>query len=157
LRTIVKPYRGAFLWLALVLSLGTACFGAQQTYAYVVPTLRALVPGLPPGWLYGLHAALRKLAHFTEYAVLAVLWLRAFRLHARLGLNAAVGAALAGCLACAGVDEAHQAWVPGRTAAVRDVALDTLGALTALLIVVRVQQSGGAPPLKVTVPAKPVA
>jgi VanZ family protein len=154
---IVKPYRGALLWLALVLSLGTAYFGAQQTHAYVVPVLRALVPGLPPTWLYGIHAALRKLAHFTEYAVLAVLWLRAFRHHARLGLNAAVGAALALCLVCAGVDEAHQAWVPGRTAAVRDVALDSLGALTALLIVVRVQQQGTAKSLEVTAPAKPVA
>lgn len=85
--------------------------------------------------LKGLHAALRKLAEFVEYGILALFWLRAFRFRSRLGLRQASWAALAMCLACAILDEVHQARVPGRHGSVEDVVLDPLGAAAALTIV----------------------
>jgi VanZ family protein len=100
-----------------------------------MPLLHTLVPWLSASALEGLHAAVRKLAHFVEYAILALLWLRAFRFRSRLDLRQASWAALAMCLACAIVDEVHQARVPGRHGTVEDVVLDTLGAAAALMIV----------------------
>lgn len=71
---------------------------------------------------------LRKGAHMAEYAVLFVLSRRAF---VRSG---ALRPGLYALMLCAGyacTDEWHQAFVPGRGPSIRDVMIDTLGALTA--------------------------
>jgi VanZ family protein len=61
---------------------------------------------------------LRKLAHMTEYAILAALLLRALR-------RAAPAALLA--IAYAASDELHQHFVSGRHASPVDVAIDAVG------------------------------
>jgi VanZ family protein len=66
---------------------------------------------------------LRKCAHMTEYAILAVLLLRATR---------SPRAALALAFAYAVTDEIHQHFVSGRHASPVDVAIDTAGALIGL-------------------------
>lgn len=76
----------------------------------------------------------RKCAHMTEYAALAVLalyWLFSFDLSYRLrcGIAAAI------CAAYAAGDEFHQRFVPGRSGELRDVLVDTAGALLGLLFV----------------------
>jgi VanZ family protein len=63
---------------------------------------------------------LRKLAHFTEYAILGALLARATR-------RSWVALVLAALYAAS--DEVHQTFVEGRHGAVRDVAIDTVGAL----------------------------
>jgi VanZ family protein len=68
---------------------------------------------------------LRKLAHMTEYAVLALLLLRATRSYA-WALALAVG------YAC--TDEFHQTFVRGRHGSPIDVAIDGLGALIGLAV-----------------------
>jgi VanZ family protein len=77
---------------------------------------------------------LRKLAHVTEYFVLAALLLRALR---RSGLDGAVPVAIAAALAYAASDEWHQSFVPGRTATPRDVAIDGAGIALAALAATR--------------------
>jgi VanZ family protein len=67
---------------------------------------------------------LRKVAHTTEYAILAVLLARA------LGREAP---ALAIGIAYAASDELHQAFVRGRHASPIDVAIDIVGLLVGLL------------------------
>jgi hypothetical protein len=62
-----RPVRLALLWLALVLFLGSAYFGTQQTG----PVVRALVPWMSASTFRTTHAVLRKVSHFVEYAVLA--------------------------------------------------------------------------------------
>lgn len=69
----------------------------------------------------------RKLAHMTEYAILALLATYALRLQLeppRLWLWAWIG-----CVLYAATDEWHQSFVPGRGASVLDVGIDSLGAL----------------------------
>ena len=129
---IGKGFRLAILWLAVVLLLGTAHFGPQQTQRHLVPMLRVVA-----AWIgvQTMHAAVRKLSHFTEYALLALFWLRALRAHRRLGLQAAFWVTLAVCVSCAIVDEVHQTQVPGRHGSAGDVVLDSLGALAMLIIV----------------------
>ena len=68
---------------------------------------------------------LRKGAHMTEYAVLALLLVRA------LGREAP---ALAFGVLYAASDELHQAFVRGRHASPIDVAIDTVGLLIGLLV-----------------------
>jgi VanZ family protein len=78
---------------------------------------------------------LRKGAHMTEYAVLAVLLLRAIDREAP---------ALALGILYAASDEVHQGFVRGRHASPVDVAIDTVGLLIGLLAWRRLQSPHGA-------------
>jgi VanZ family protein len=71
---------------------------------------------------------LRKGAHMTEYAILAVLLWRALRNEL---------AALAVAIAYAGTDELHQTFVRGRHGSPVDAAIDALGAAIGLLVLLR--------------------
>jgi VanZ family protein len=68
---------------------------------------------------------LRKLAHTTEYAVLAILFQRALE---RPSL------AFACTVAYAATDELHQHFVRGRVGSPIDVGIDSVGALVGLLV-----------------------
>ncbi len=74
----------------------------------------------------------RKGAHFSAYALLGALIFQAMRpvRDKRIRSGAAVGLS---CLYSVS-DEIHQTFVPGRSGEVRDVLIDTGGALTAVLI-----------------------
>jgi VanZ family protein len=75
----------------------------------------------------------RKAAHFTEYFILYVLLYRAINRKENLNIKVFIWAILIVFLyACS--DEFHQAFVPGRGPAFRDVLVDTCGGLTAFLI-----------------------
>ena len=75
----------------------------------------------------------RKAAHFTEYFILFILLYRAIRVEKNAGIKAFTYSILIVFLyACS--DEFHQAFVPGRGPAFRDVMVDTCGGLTAFLI-----------------------
>ena len=73
---------------------------------------------------------LRKLAHASEYAILAMLLTRALA-----DLPAFLGA-----FAFAITDELHQALVPGRSARPLDVAIDVTGALLGLMLLRRLRR-----------------
>ena len=122
------------LWLLVVLFLGSAHFGAQQTWALALPFLKPLAPWATTAELRAMHMLLRKLAHLSEYAVLALLWLRALRVGRHLSMRTACWAALLLCVSVAFVDEAHQATLQTRTGSAFDLLLDTLGALMVLMI-----------------------
>ena len=68
----------------------------------------------------------RKCAHATEYAILAVLLLRA---------TGSFAWAFAMTVAYAGTDELHQTFVRGRHGSPVDVAIDAAGALVGLAAV----------------------
>src|SRR5262249_42078641 len=76
----------------------------------------------------------RKAAHFTEYAILfTVLYLAGRAWLTRLSPGWLMFWCWIGCVLWAVGDEFHQIFVPGRTPAVHDVMLDSLGAFTAWL------------------------
>ena len=82
-----------------------------------------------------LYVASRKLAHFTEYALLVALWWRALR--TKLSHHQALVLAFAIAVLYAVTDELHQTLVSGRAGKPLDVGIDTAGALTAVWLIVR--------------------
>jgi VanZ family protein len=112
-RRVASTWLPPLVWMALIFALS-----AQHGGGHLAPA----------------EVALRKLAHVAEYLVLALLLLRALR---RSGLAAAVPAAMAAALVYAAGDEWHQSFVPGRTATVRDVAIDGVGIALAALAATR--------------------
>ena len=117
----------AVLWAGLISVFSTQYFGESYTGGFIYPALKLILPYAAPETLVRIHHAIRKLAHLTEYAILAVLVWRAVEPGERRSLRGAL-LVLVACAAYAGIDEAHQLFVEGRTASMLDVAIDTAGA-----------------------------
>ncbi len=130
-RNFLVYWLPALLWTPAVLSFSSDPFSAEHTGA----VLKVVFGWMQPASFDLLHFAIRKLAHLGEYGLLALLWFRAWR-GPRLGWSLAwARSAFAICMAVAAIDEFHQSFVPSRTSAVHDVAIDCVGALVVLLIV----------------------
>jgi VanZ family protein len=95
-----------------------------------------LKPGMRPQTILSILIIMRKCAHVTEYAILALLLWRALRSAPTLRTKMSIvfGAVLLACVVFAVSDEFHQSFVKSRTPTVRDVLLDSAGALLGLLI-----------------------
>lgn len=108
---------------------------AEHTSRFIGPFLRWIYPTISPITILRVQLFIRKLAHVSEYAVLAVLLYRAVvhtTLKGRRALSAALVLVL--CATYAASDEFHQSFVPSRTASVRDVMIDICGATLALIL-----------------------
>ena len=79
------------------------------------------------------HHFVRKCAHFTEYAILGVTVVYAFGEKLKKAKRI-IPVALAICAFYAATDEFHQHFVPMRMGSVSDVLLDSVGALTGIVI-----------------------
>src|SRR5881397_3264302 len=93
-----------------------------------------LAPTATPAVVEAVHAVLRKLAHLSEYGILARLWFGSLLVHVDRTPRRASWLALTTCLACAFADEAHQSMLLTRVGSARDVVVDATGALTVLIV-----------------------
>ena len=141
MKSLLNKRKEIFLSLAIIWMLVIFVFSAQKSEEstklsngagrYVVTTVNEV---MDKGWdeekveeyALAIDHPVRKLAHATEYAILALLWFGA------LGskLQAVVIAFLYAC-----TDEFHQLFVPGRAGLFTDVLIDTSGAAVAMLVV----------------------
>jgi VanZ family protein len=120
-------------WVCFIFFASTASFSADNTSRIIRPLLLWLSPGISEASINQVHFLVRKAAHFTEYAVLALLAARAFSASPRRGLSRwwwLASFALVACVALS--DEFHQSFVPSRTASIYDSLLDMAGGATAL-------------------------
>lgn len=118
------------LWAGIIFFFSTEHFSAPQSSRILGPLLHWLFPDISPEQLSSAQFAIRKLGHWLEYFILAVLLYRA--LHAESGARSSVRPAawtMAFALIWAAADEFHQSLVPSRTASVVDVMIDGLGGL----------------------------
>jgi VanZ family protein len=119
--------------MAVILWLASDSGSAERTGRILLPVLRFMFPGASPLQLDALHGLARKLAHATEYALLAGLWLRAFVAGGATPWRTAAWRAGAIAVVWAVIDESFQATVTSRTGSPLDVAIDAAGALAVAL------------------------
>ena len=124
----------ALVWAAVISVFSTGAFTSDNTSHFIIPILRFFLPHAAPETLDFLHHIIRKCGHLTEYFILSMLILRGIRagekgLHLRWVLVTIL--IIAGYAA---LDEYHQSFVPGRTAAVGDVLIDTSGGIAAQIV-----------------------
>ncbi len=106
----------------------------------LVDILTTLLPAAPSAkeqqlLVRHLHGLVRKVAHGFNYFVLGCLAYQAFRFHSRSRKKAwLVAAAMFFCVTFAALDELHQVYVPGRSGELRDVVIDSGGALAGILL-----------------------
>lgn len=121
-QSALREWIPVIAWGAIIFTLSTSAFSAANTARTIDPVLRWLLPGITASSIDVAHMLIRKTAHFTEYGVL-------FWLLVRGPMADRPYTALMLCVAYALLDEGHQSFVPGRTASLYDVALDSTGAL----------------------------
>ena len=120
-------------WACFVLFASSASFSASNTSRIIRPLLLWLFPDISEASLACVHFLVRKAAHFSEYAVLALLAARAFRTSQREQLRRLWWLAAFALVACVAlVDEYHQSFLPSRTGTIYDSLLDMAGGATAL-------------------------
>jgi len=117
----------AIVWAAVISMFSTRYFTSENTATIFVPIVHWLFNSLSLQTIYTLHHIVRKSAHVAEYFIFSLLVLRGIRSDRR-GLRLAWAlATIAIVFAYASLDEFHQSFVPGRTAAFSDVLIDTSG------------------------------
>ena len=132
----VSHYLPLAAWLAFISFASSGSFSAGNTSRIIGPLILWLFPRTSPETLAVIHFITRKIAHFTEYAILGFLAARAFRTSTRTAINQRwflICVTL--ILVYALVDEYHQSFVPSRTASIWDSLIDMAGGLTALVVI----------------------
>jgi VanZ family protein len=138
-------YGPLLLWMALISFASTSEFSALNTSRFVRPLILWIFPNLSEERVAVIHFLMRKVAHFSEYAVLGILAARAFAGSANDFVQRhwfQVALLLIACYAL--LDEFHQSFVPSRSASIYDSAIDVAGGLCALLVLRRWQRRQGA-------------
>ena len=135
---LLSRYLPLVAWLVFISYASSDSFSAENTSRIIGPLVLWLFPNTSPERLAVIHFVVRKIAHFTEYAILAFLAARAFRTSLKPALaNHWLLAALVLVVIYALFDEYHQSFVPSRTASICDSLIDMSGGLVMLLILYR--------------------
>jgi hypothetical protein len=136
MKSFLKYWLPLLVWLGVIFLGSTSLMSAEHTSRLIVPILLWLKPGMSPKAIWIILVIMRKCAHVSEYAILALLLWRALRSGPtlRTKLPMLFNAVLLACAVFAASDEFHQSFVKSRTPSVGDVLLDIVGALFGLLI-----------------------
>jgi VanZ family protein len=132
----LSRYLPLVAWLAFISYASSDSFSAGNTSRIIGPLVLWLFPNTSAETLATIHLITRKLAHFTEYAILAFLAARAFRTSRNPAISRhwfLISATL--IVVYALIDEYHQSFVPSRTGTVYDSFIDIAGGLIALVFV----------------------
>src|SRR5438094_2130299 len=129
-------------WLPLLVWPGVIFFGstdlmsAEHTSRFIVPFLRWLKSDISTETLASIHFVIRKCTHLSEYAILALLLLRASIcvINFKRSMPTLYVCVWVTCFLVAITDEFHQTFVASRGPSVEDVMIDGIGAFLGLLV-----------------------
>lgn len=136
-RSFLKYWLPALVWMCVIYGASGDQASNVHSSRLIGPVVRWLFPHLSEPAVEQVVFIVRKLAHVTEYAILAMLLWRAIRRPLRDDARPwrwsdAVWAISLAAL-YAGSDEIHQMFVPNRQGRLHDVLIDTAGAALGLL------------------------
>lgn len=128
-------YAPIVLWLVVIFFLSSSAGAMTETSRIVGPLLQFFFPEMATETRQIIHGYVRKAAHFTEYAILAFLAVRALSMSASEFLQKwRYILAILFVAAIASIDEFNQSVEASRTGAFSDVIIDVLGCLTMLVL-----------------------
>ena len=131
----LSRYGPLVVWAALIFIGSSSALSSANTSVVLRPVLW-LFPHVSEATLALIHFLVRKVGHFTEYAILGLLAARAFRSSTRELLRTRwFWVSLLFVVAYSLSDEFHQSFVPSRTASIYDSMIDSVGGLTALVLI----------------------
>lgn len=128
-------YAPLILWIGVIFFLSSGQGAMSNTSRFIRPILEFLFPNSPEEVINLYHGYIRKLAHFTEYAVLAFFSYRTFYSSAQHFLRKFwFPLSFLLVFTVASLDEFNQSFLNSRTSSFRDVLLDTFGGFAMLTI-----------------------
>jgi VanZ family protein len=132
----LKYWLPLLLWLGVIFIGSTDLMSAEHTSRFIVPFLRWLKPDISPENLASIHFIVRKGAHLSEYAVLALLLLRTAicMTNRKRPISILCLSVWVVCVFVAATDEFHQTFIRSRGASIRDMMIDSAGAIIGLII-----------------------
>ena len=138
LRTFLKYWLPALIWMAIIYSASSDSKSAEHSSRILAPFLHWIAPFLSESSVEKVVFLIRKCAHLTEYAVLALLFWRALRKPLPKDprpwrWREAVLPILFVAFYAAS-DEIHQLFVPNREGKIADVIIDTTGAVLGIFL-----------------------
>ena len=116
---------------ALISTFSTHYFSSAETSRILMPILHWIFPAASPHTLSRMHTVIRKLAHVTEFGVFSVAVFHGVRGERQGWQWQWALITLIVAVSYAGLDEWHQSFVPVREPRVRDVLIDSTGAVLA--------------------------
>lgn len=131
-RPFVSHWMPVVVWMLIIFGASTDLGSARHTSRFLIPLLRWINPQISIAALAACEIAVRKGAHISEYAILAVLLIRALRAKTERAFLYHAALVLVAAALYAATDEFHQSFTPSRTAAARDVMIDCCGAALGL-------------------------
>ena len=146
-RAFLKYWLPVLAWMTLIFTGSSDAKSYEHSSLFVELLLHWLFPHMAQAQVEEIHLLIRKCAHLTEYAVLALLLWRAIRQTDGKNLRPLVAPERSGgvwnwrearlalliVMFYAAADEFHQSFVPSRTSLVSDVLIDTSGGAAGLL------------------------
>jgi VanZ family protein len=135
-RALVKYWIPVVAWMLLIFVSSGDLMSAEHTSRFLVPFLLWLKPDSSLETVALIQFCVRKAAHLTEYAILALLLCRAvFRgTNLKWAMSTLFVSAWIVCVLVATGDEFHQSFIESREASLWDVMIDAGGAIFGLLI-----------------------
>ena len=137
-RSFLWYWLPVLIWMAVIFSASSDSGSFRHSSSIVGPIVRWLFPNISEEALHSFVVFVRKCAHLTEFAILALLIWRAFRKpvskDGRPWDWPLAGKTIVFVLLYASSDEFHQLFVPSRQASVVDVMIDTTGGACGLLL-----------------------
>jgi VanZ family protein len=136
MRFFLKYWSPVLIWLGVIFVGSSDLMSAEHTSRFLVPFLLWLNPDISVESLTLIHICVRKAAHPTEYAILALLLCRAvFRgTNLKWSRSTLFVSVWIACVLMAAGDEFRQSFVESRGASPWDVMIDSAGAIFGLLI-----------------------
>ena len=138
LRNYLVSWLPVLVWMSLIFTASGDSHSGQHSSRIIEPVLRWLFPHITDATVSVTVLFIRKCAHVTEYAVLALLvwWAlrRPVRGDPRPWRWAHAGYALLCTTLYAASDEIHQLFVPSREGRFEDVVIDAAGAALGLFV-----------------------
>ena len=145
MRRFLKNWLPVIVWVGVIFLGSTDLMSAEHTSRFIVPFLRWLKPDISAETLASIHFIVRKCTHVGEYAILALLLLRAATLmtNSKRSIPILYLSVLGVSLIVAATDEFHQTFVASRGASVQDIMIDSSGAVLGLVIasIIRMSRS----------------
>ncbi len=138
-------YAPFLFWIGVIFFLSSEQGAMTQTSRIIGPILHFIFPAASEETLQIYHGYIRKLAHFTEYSILALLAFRAFSTSTNLrvrSLRYLLPVIIV--LLIASTDEFNQSFEASRTSSIRDVLLDLSGGIvtaTAIWVFYRLRRA----------------
>lgn len=126
-----------FIWMSIIFYLSAQPANESSNLSSGVTELAFnIINNILPNVEFNIdefHYIIRKLAHFTAYFILAILTINALRTSKVYGYKSIIIALIISIIYAAS-DEFHQSFVPGRGPAIKDVFIDSSGAVTGLFV-----------------------